>query len=194
MMNEILFGMNYPENDKNWQKIQQLREAGIKEIQVATPVNFLPWLRHLVPKFRNTLDWMIQGKLETHAEYKKVVDLYGQNNEDCISGMFCKKRRELLAAESPDVEFFRYAKNLAFFEVKCLLSCQSDEQLYHLVADLFGAGLDTTLTTLKWAILYLSSFPETQEIIREELEGKTISFRSQSEMPKTMVMISNVFE
>ena len=47
MMNEILFGIHYEENDKNWIKIQKLREAGIKEIQVATPVNFLPWLRHL---------------------------------------------------------------------------------------------------------------------------------------------------
>ena len=47
MMNEILFGIHYSENDKNWQRIQKLREDGIKEIQVATPVNFLPWLRHL---------------------------------------------------------------------------------------------------------------------------------------------------
>ena len=46
-MNEILFGIHYSENDKNWQRIQKLREDGIKEIQVATPVNFLPWLRHL---------------------------------------------------------------------------------------------------------------------------------------------------
>ena len=46
-MNEILFGIHYSENDENWQRIQKLREDGIKEIQVATPVNFLPWLRHL---------------------------------------------------------------------------------------------------------------------------------------------------
>ena len=51
MMNEILFGIHYDENDKNWIKIQKLREAGIKEIQVATPVNFLPWLRHLGGKY-----------------------------------------------------------------------------------------------------------------------------------------------
>ena len=68
-----------------------------------------------------------------------------------------------------------------------LIFASSDEQLYHLAADLFGAGLDTTLTTLKWAILYLASFPEAQEIVRGELAGKNLTFRSLSEMPKTMV-------
>ena len=32
MMNEILFGIHYEENDENWIKIQKLREAGIKGI------------------------------------------------------------------------------------------------------------------------------------------------------------------
>ena len=74
MMNEILFGMRYEETDENWIKIQKLREAGIKEIQVATAVNFLPWLRYLVPRFKNTLNWMVKGKLETHEEYKKIIN------------------------------------------------------------------------------------------------------------------------
>ena len=30
MMNEILFGIHYDEDDKDWIKIQKLREAGIK--------------------------------------------------------------------------------------------------------------------------------------------------------------------
>ena len=60
MMNEILFGVNYSEDDEIWNKIQKLREDGIKEIEVATPVNFLPWLRHLIPRFNHTLNWMIE--------------------------------------------------------------------------------------------------------------------------------------
>ena len=73
----------------------------------------------------------------------------------------------------------RFNKNLIF----------SEEQLCHLVADLFGAGLDTTLTTLKWALLYLASYPETQEIILTEI-GKLNEqefFLSESDLPQTTV-------
>ena len=58
-----------------------------------------------------------------------------------------------------------------------------------MVADLFGAGLDTTLTTLKWALLYLASYPETQELIRTEI-GKLNEqkfFLTESDLPQTTV-------
>ena len=72
----------------------------------------------------------------------------------------------------------------------CCIS--SDEQLYHLIADLFGAGLDTTLTTLKWALLYFASYPELQNVVRGEfdgLNGDDINFQSTLKMPKTCVSI-----
>ena len=77
------------------------------------------------------------------------------------------------------VFFQRFNKSLIF----------SEEQLCHLVADLFGAGLDTTLTTLKWALLYLASYPETQELIRTEI-GKLNEqklFLTESDLPQTAV-------
>ena len=60
-MNEILFGIHYEEADEHWKRIQKLREDGIKQIQVATPLNFLPWLRFIIPKMKETLNWMIEG-------------------------------------------------------------------------------------------------------------------------------------
>ena len=131
-MNEILFGIHYSENDKNWQRIQKLREDGIKEIQVATPVNFLPWLRHLgmisneisiitifgqrisynlnsvlVPRYKNTLDWMIAGKLETHEEYKKVIENSSRFDEDCIAGYFYREKSRLESENAPEAEYYR---------------------------------------------------------------------------------------
>ena len=65
----------------------------------------------------------------------------------------------------------------------------SEEQLCHLVADLFGAGLDTTLTTLKWALLYLATYPKVQDIIRSEVAEleKQNFFLNENDMPQTMV-------
>ena len=65
----------------------------------------------------------------------------------------------------------------------------SEEQLCHLVADLFGAGLDTTLTTLKWALLYLATYPEVQDLIRSEITelDTQIFFLTENDLPQTMV-------
>lgn len=35
-------------------------------------------------------------------------------------------------------------------------------QLYHVLADMFGAGTDTALTTIKWIILYVILYPDVQ--------------------------------
>ena len=72
----------------------------------------------------------------------------------------------------------------------------SEEQLCHLVADLFGAGLDTTLTTLKWALLYLATYPKVQDVIRSEFAdlGKQNFFLHENDMPQTMVRFLNFFK
>jgi len=42
--------------------------------------------------------------------------------------------------------------------------------LLWLVSDLFIAGGETTITTLRWMILCLASFPDIQERIRQEIK------------------------
>ena len=44
------------------------------------------------------------------------------------------------------------------------------EHLHHSLCDLFGAGTDTTATTLAWAILYMIVYPDVQRKIHEELD------------------------
>lgn len=41
----------------------------------------------------------------------------------------------------------------------------TDEQLLYLLADMFGAGLDTTSVTLGWFLLYMALYPEEQVIL-----------------------------
>lgn len=36
------------------------------------------------------------------------------------------------------------------------------EQLHHVLADMFGAGTDTALTTIKWIVLYMILHPDIQ--------------------------------
>ena len=45
MMNQLIFGMRYSREDELWQRLQQLRDEGIKMIGVCGIVNFLPFVR-----------------------------------------------------------------------------------------------------------------------------------------------------
>ena len=55
------------------------------------------------------------------------------------------------------------------FNGRCLLHV-AEPQLLSLISDLFIAGGETTITTLRWAVLCLALYPDVQERIRNELK------------------------
>jgi len=56
----IFLESSYAEDDPKWIRVQRLREEGIKELAVAGPINFLPWIRFIMPKLKRTLNWIIE--------------------------------------------------------------------------------------------------------------------------------------
>ncbi|KAG1656599.1 Cytochrome P450 2C1 [Nymphon striatum] len=45
-----------------------------------------------------------------------------------------------------------------------------EEQLKYFIIDIFGAGTETSSTTIRWALLYMVRHPEIQEKIRKEID------------------------
>lgn len=56
----------------------------------------------------------------------------------------------------------RAARRLGDAHSRIRTTC-SNKQLTIILRDLFVAGTETTVTTLKWALLYLVHYPEVQE-------------------------------
>ena len=50
LLNDIVFGRTYDEDDPTWRDIQRAREDGIKMLGVASGLQFLPWLGWLQAK------------------------------------------------------------------------------------------------------------------------------------------------
>jgi ecdysteroid 25-hydroxylase CYP306A1 len=94
----------------------------------------------------------MEGKEKTHEYYQTIILSHIQKRES-----FSKDEENFLIDNIIDAfldEKKRRAESDGGF--------YSTAQFYHLLADLFGAGLDTTLTTLCWFLLFLAEHVDVQ--------------------------------
>uniref|UniRef100_A0A1I7TB72 Cytochrome P450 n=1 Tax=Caenorhabditis tropicalis TaxID=1561998 RepID=A0A1I7TB72_9PELO len=70
-----------------------------------------------------------------------------------------------------------------------------DQQLKMLLLDLFFAGMETTVTTLKWAFLLMAKNPEIQRKVQKELDSLSqplIEMRHRTQLPYTQATINEI--
>nr|AFU86481.1 cytochrome P450 CYP306A2v2 [Laodelphax striatellus] len=145
VMNVIIFGREFAYDDPTWKLLTHLAEEGVKLIGVAGPPNFLPFLR-VIPKFRDPMDFIVGGLERTHEIYRQITREHKGDEEDVV-GCFLREQRS------------RDAQSGHSF---------CEDQLNFLAADLFGAGLDTTLATLRWFFTMVAVHPDVQDKIHTE--------------------------
>ncbi|KAM3834583.1 cytochrome P450 2J2-like [Vipera latastei] len=73
-------------------------------------------------------------------------------------------------------------------------STYNEDNLVQCIFDFFGAGTETTFTTLMWALLLLTNHPDIQEKARKEIEEAfsslaSISYQDQKKLPYTNAVI-----
>lgn len=116
--------------------------------------------KRFLPSNRSILEFLLNGKDKTHRIYDTIIDQVEQNldlnihskdpTDHSILELFLLEQKQRTQDNDPKIKF-----------------CDR-KQLRHLLADLFGAGVDTTLTTLRWFLLFVANNREIQQKIRLE--------------------------
>ncbi|XP_033220454.1 cytochrome P450 306a1 [Belonocnema kinseyi] len=152
LINDLVFGVSYEEDNEIWKMLQKFQDEGVKYMGVAGPLNFLPFLRHF-PRYKNVMKYVVDGQTRTHEEYKKIINNY--ENQPTNADNF-------LAAFVTEMKKRNSTGEIGSF---------ADPQIFFLLADMFGAGVDTTITTLRWFLLFMAVYPNEQEEILKEMDN-----------------------
>ncbi|XP_015272809.1 PREDICTED: cytochrome P450 2K4-like [Gekko japonicus] len=175
----ILLGKRYDYEDPTFVRLlnlvnENIRLAGSPSV---TLFNMFPALGFLsgglntVLKNRKELRAFIQA---TFIEHLKHLDLNDQRS--FIDSFLIQQQEEKKKSKSN--EFFH------------------NENLLAVVNNLFGAGMETTSTTLRWGLLLMMKYPEIQNKVQEEITKVIGSAQPQiehrSKLPYTEAVIHEV--
>ncbi|KAM9726587.1 steroid 17-alpha-hydroxylase/17,20 lyase isoform 2-T2 [Menidia menidia] len=161
----LCFSSSYYRGDPEFETMLQYSQGIVDTVAKDSLVDIFPWLQifpnadlHLLKDCVAIRDKLLQKKYDEHkADYSDHVQ------RDLMDALLRAKRS---AENNNNTEIC--ADSVGF----------SEDHLLMTVGDIFGAGVETTTTVLKWAIAYLIHYPEVQKRIQDELDSKVGMGRS----------------
>lgn len=107
-------------------------------------------LFRFLPRYGRTIQSIVDGKEKTHKVYREILE---EHRAQIAQASENTNRVESFLAAFDEQMRKENGTERGFF---------TEPQLYHLLADLFGAGTDTTLTTFRWFLLFMAAHPMEQ--------------------------------
>uniref|UniRef100_A0AAQ4Q2Q2 Cytochrome P450 1A1 n=1 Tax=Gasterosteus aculeatus aculeatus TaxID=481459 RepID=A0AAQ4Q2Q2_GASAC len=155
----LCFHSSYRRGDPEFEAMLLYSQGIVDTVAKDSLVDIFPWLQifpnadlQLLKQCVAIRDKLLQKKYDEHkADYSDHVQ------RDLLDALLRAKRS---------------AENNNTAEITPGSVGLSDDHLLMTVGDIFGAGVETTTTVLKWAIAYLIHHPQVQRRIQEELDSK----------------------
>ncbi|KAL9969644.1 hypothetical protein ACROYT_G021881 [Oculina patagonica] len=171
----ITFGEGYDTTHPHLNKLLKLNVDFMEDTdnaQLVSVLNFFPWAQYLPIK---AYDRFIQPMLKMHE----------------IIRIFLRQKEEHFDPKQP-VESLISGLLLARYEAESNSDDEknillSDDYFVNDIEEMFGAGYETTSTTMKWAIAFLVNYPKYQDDIQSQLDevvgGRKPSLHDRSNLP-----------
>ncbi|XP_069467790.1 steroid 17-alpha-hydroxylase/17,20 lyase [Ambystoma mexicanum] len=163
----LCFKSNYKRGDPEFESMLLYSQGIVDTVAKDSLVDIFPWLQifpnkdlKMLKKCVEVRDALLQKK---YLEHK---DAYNDNSVNDLIDALLKAK---LNMENNNRS--KLSKEVGL----------TDDHILMTVGDIFGAGVETTATVLKWAVAYAIHYPEVQKKIQEEIDTK-IGFDRQPSM------------
>ncbi|XP_041645223.1 steroid 17-alpha-hydroxylase/17,20 lyase [Cheilinus undulatus] len=161
----LCFKSSYRRGDPEFEAMLSYSQGIVDTVAKDSLVDIFPWLQifpnadlRLLKQCVAVRDQLLQKQYDQHkADYSDHVQ------RDLLDALLRAKRS---------------AENNNTAEISADSVGLSEDHLLMTVGDIFGAGVETTSTVLKWAVTYLIHYPQVQRHIQEELDSKVGGDRS----------------
>ncbi|XP_045197862.2 cytochrome P450 2B4-like [Mercenaria mercenaria] len=166
----IIFGRRYDYSDPEFDRVTKLSNV----LNSASPISATFFLPKFLAKYVNTRD------AETEERRKKALD-------DMACYVSAQIEEHKATFDSNNIrDFLDIYLDTDRDSEDGKQSIINKESMFWVIVDIFVAGTETTKTTLDWAFLYLSEFPDVQKKCQEEIEkvigGKPIEYRDRNSL------------
>ncbi|XP_067324602.1 cytochrome P450 2D14-like [Anolis sagrei] len=178
IISTLAFGDRFEYHDENFLKLIHGTEEILKGIMRMVPefVFVRPWFSYLPGPHQK----IKKGYDSFTTVLKNMVDEHKKTRDPAFP-------RDLIDAFLEEIEKAKGNPETTF----------SEENLIHLMIDLFAAGTDTTSVTLLWGLLKMILHPEVQKRVQEEIDMvigriKSPTMEDQSKLPYTNAVIHEI--
>ncbi|KAM4022750.1 cytochrome P450 2D14-like [Anomaloglossus baeobatrachus] len=147
----IAFGDRFEYSNEKFQRLLRLFNASIKAQSglLAQILNEMPFLTH-IPWL---IDRVLKPEYELIAFLKEMISEHQKTWDPNYT-------RDFIDAYLVEMEKVKEDGSSSFNEAN----------LFATTYDLFGAGSETTSTTLRWAVLFMLLYPDVQSKVQEEID------------------------
>ncbi|XP_069069002.1 cytochrome P450 2J4-like [Pleurodeles waltl] len=179
VISAVVFGHRFSSGDKGFHQF-------IKGTNSAARLLGSMWARLF-----DAFPWLMQHLPGPHQTVFKLIDFQSRFVKEEI-----EKHRENGIPEEPQDFIDFYLTQLAKGSDDATSTFDQDNLMY-LVIELFGAGMETTTSTLLWALLYMMTQPDIQEKVQKELdavldESQAIQYEDRKRLPYTNAVIHEI--
>ena len=153
---EILAGEKFDLEDEEKHRVLKIIEEGVADQSMMGLVTFLPKIAKLFPSL---------------SGWNKAVKCFGSPFK--LIRHTLDKHIENYGQHGKEKDFIDFALTKIYSTTdpsSCFYKQQGIENLFYTILDLFVTGSDTVSSTISWAFLFVTIYPEVQRKIQKEID------------------------
>ena len=149
----LVFGLRYELDDPEFTKFMEINDTILNMLAAGSVVDVFPWLGFIPFKSIQNLKEKCSERNEIISRiYRQHVDAWRVDNPQDLTDALLKTKKQAEDEDSSIKEFL------------------TDQHLIMTMSEVFIAGMDTTASTLCWALMYLIHNPDVQQRLHQELD------------------------